>query len=374
MIRYDGEGSRVRRWPVRDGAVPQSMHTITQTRDWLILADCAFRADPNEIFGIGERSVTNNVDEPVYLIRKDAVEATPLGEPVPSTAFRVGPEVMHYYARYDDTDGIEVVFEHTPETDLAMYLRADDTDAFGRPVDPAMAGMYNHPMHASDVSLLRFDPESGRVTERASMREPDRYHSTQLSAIDWSTEGLGAPTVHHLLCSGFRPEAISQRAIDLYRDRLEPFPDAEMPSVLVTLDRETLGPRGDWEWPLDEYPTSPTFVPRGAGAPIRPRRRYAGTDPGGHDGYLVVPVLRDAGFRVDVFDAADVGAGPIASLRSPAGETVPFLLHAAWMPRAVAAPDLDRLRFADELTHGRLASLSDDLAAVARGVATDLAR
>ena len=38
------------------------------------------------------------------------------------------------------------------------------------------------------------------------------------------------------------------------------------------------------------------------------------------------------------------------------------------------APDLDRLRFADELTHDRLAALPDDLATVARGVATDLAR
>ncbi|MGZ4681135.1 MAG: carotenoid oxygenase family protein [Acidimicrobiales bacterium] len=370
LVRYDGEGSRVQRWPVRDGAVPQSMHTITQTRDWLILADCAFRADPNEIFGLGERSVTNNPDEPVYLIRKDAVEATRVGEPVAAAAFRVAPEVMHYYARYDDAEGIEVVFEHTPDTDLAMYLRADDTDAFGRPVDPAMAGMYNHPMHATVVSLLRFDPESGRVTERAIMSDPERYHSTQLSAIDWSTEGLSSPAVHHLLCSGFRPEAISQRAVELYRDRLEPFPPDEMPSVLVTLDRESLQPLGDWEWPLDEYPTSPTFVPRDAAS--SPGSRYAGADPGGHDGYLVVPVLSDSGFTVQVFDAADVAAGPVASLRTPGHETVPFLLHAAWMPRARPAPRLDRLRFADELTSDRLAQLPEDLAAVARGVATDM--
>jgi carotenoid cleavage dioxygenase-like enzyme len=372
LIRYDGEGSHVRRWPVRDGAVPQSMHTITQTRDWLILADCAFRADPAELFGQGERSVTNNVDEPVYLIRKDDVEATPVGEPVLATAFRVGPEVMHYYARYDDADGIEVVFEHTPDTDLAMCLRPDDVDAFGRPVDPALVGMYNHAMHASVVSLLRFDPGTGEVTERAVMRDPERYHSTQLSAIDWSTEGISAPSVHHLLCSGFRPEAITQRAIALYRDRLEPFPAAEMPSVLVTLDRQTLKPLGDWTWRLDEYPTSPVFVPRGTDAPVAGRSRYAGTDPGGHVGHLVVPVHSDDGFRVEVFDASDVTAGPVATLRAPGGRTVPFLLHSAWMPRAVPAPDVERLRFADELTDDRLTALSDDLAEVARAVAHDL--
>jgi all-trans-8'-apo-beta-carotenal 15,15'-oxygenase len=376
LVRYDGTGARVQRWPVQGGLVPQSMHTITQTRDWLILADCAFRADPNEIFGLGERSVTNFADEPVYLIRKDAVEATPVGEPVPAVAFRVGPEVMHYFARYDDRDGIEVLFEHTADTDLAMYLRAGDLDATGRPIDPALVGMYNHPMHATVVSVLRFDPETGRVTERASMTEPERYHSTQLSAMDWSTEGISDPTVHHLLCSGYRPEAITRRALDLYRDRIGPLPADEIPSALVTLDRQSLKPMADWIWPVDDYPSSPTFVPRqpGAGSTTSSSAtsRYAGHHPGGHDGYVVVPVLSDAGFRVEVFDAADVSAGPIAALRAAGGQTVPFILHAAWMPRAVAAPDVERLRFADELDDDRLAELPTDLAAAARDVAAAL--
>ena len=370
LIRYDGDGTRVDRWPVDGGIVPQSMHTITQTRDWLILADCAFRADPQEIFGLGERSVTNFPDEPVYLIRKDAVEATPAGQPVATTAFRVGPEVMHYFARYDDTGGIDVVFEHTADTDLAMYVRPDDVDALGRPVDPAMAGMYNHPMHATVVTVLRFDPETGAVTERASMTDPERYHSTQLSAMDWSVEGVSRPTLHHLLCSGYRPEAITQRALDLYGDRIGPLPSEEIPSALVTLDRESLKPQGDWTWALDEYPSSPTFVPRGAGTAAG--SRYAGADPGGHDGHLVVPVMSDAGFRVEVFDAAHVAAGPVATLATPAAETVPFILHAAWMPRAVPAPSVERLRFADELDDARLAELPDDLAAATREVAAAL--
>lgn len=372
LIRYDGAGARVQRWPVQGGLVPQSMHTITQTRDWLILADCAFRADPNEIFGVGERAVTNFSDEPVYLIRKDAVEATPVGEPVSAVGFRVGPEVMHYFARYDDRDGIEVLFEHTIDTDLAMYLRPGDLDALGRPIDPALVGMYNHPMHASVVSVLRFDPETGTVTERASMSEPERYHSTQLSAMDWSTEGISDPTVHHLLCSGYRPGAITRRSLDLYGDRIGPLPVDEIPSALVTLDRQSLKPRADWVWPVDEYPSSPTFVPRGTTDHGGLASRYAGSDPGGHDGYLVVPVLSDAGFRVDVFDAVDVSAGPIATLRAPGGQTVPFILHAAWMPKAVSAPDLERLRFADELVDDRLAELPADLVAVAHQVAADL--
>jgi hypothetical protein len=304
--------------------------------------------------------VTTFPDEPVYLIRKDEVAATPSGQEVSARCLRVGPEVMHYYAVYEDADGVTVLFEHTPEQDLAMALRADDIDAWGRPVDPALVGMYTHPLSASRTSLLAFDPESGTVTERATICEPERYWATQLSAMDWSLEGQSAPTVHHLLTAGYHPEVVTQRALSLYADRVDPkdLPPEEVPPTLVTLDRDGLTPQGDWAYAEGDYPSSPCFVPADAGQ--NGSSRYAGSSPGGHEGWLVVPVLSDDGFRVEVFDAADVSRGPEAVLASPGRETLPFIIHSAWMPRAVTAPDRDRLTFAD------------DLASAAREVAADL--
>ena len=84
---------------------------------------------------------------------------------------------------------------------------------------------------------------------------------------------------------------------------------------------------------------------------------------------MVVPILSDAGFRVEVFDAAAVGAGPIATIADRAMR-IPFLLHAAWMPTAAPAPDAFRHAFADELD--RVDELPDDLAAAALAVADDL--
>lgn len=371
LVRWSGDGAHVDRWPVAGGTIPQSVHTITQTRDWLLVADCAFRVDPGELFG-GERTVTTFTDEPVYLIRKDAVATTPVGEEVPATVVRVGPEVMHYYAVFDDTDGITVLFEHTPEQDLAMALREGDTDAWGRPVDPRLVGMYTHPMSPSRTSVLRVDPERSTVTERATMCEPDLYWATQLSAMDWSIEGQAAPTVHHLLTSGYHPEVVTRRALDLYAERVDPgrLPPEEVSPALVTLDRGSLAPMRDWTFASGDYPSSPCFVPRDPGSG---GSRYAGVDPGGHDGWLVVPVLNDDGFRVEVFDAAGVDHGPVAVLAAPGGATMPFLIHSAWMPAArSASTDLERLRFTDELDDARLATLPDDLAAVAREVAASL--
>ena len=84
-----------------------------------------------------------------------------------------------------------------------------------------------------------------------------------------------------------------------------------------------------------------------------------------------MPVLNDAGFRVECYDAADVGKGPLATLACGSA-TLPFLLHSAWIPRAAPAPDVARDRFSSELA--RVGELPDDLAAAAREVARELDR
>ncbi|MFI0355473.1 carotenoid oxygenase family protein [Actinomadura sp. 9N407] len=369
VIRYDGSGKNVQRWLVEGATLPQATHTITQTRDWLVLADTAYKIDPDEVFG-ADRTVANNPDGPVLLIRKD--DLGPSRDTVPCTEFRIAPEVNHFYARYDDSDGIEVVMEHTPGVDIGMYLREDDVDAFGRPIDPALRGMYCHGMTPALTTLLRFDPGTGRVTERARAHDPERWWQAELSAIDWSLEGQNAPTRHHLVHIGFHPEAINQRALANYAGRVDPslFPREETPAVLVTLDRDDLKPLAEWTFALDDYPTSPSFVPRAPGT--GGRSRYAGTEPGGHEGYLVVAVHNDDRFRIELFDAADVARGPVAVLAPPRGTTLPFLIHSAWMPEAVPAPSgHDRLRFADDLD-ARLDQLDPDLAALAREVAAEL--
>lgn len=371
IVRYDGHGTHVRRWPVTGAPVPQSMHTIAQTRNWLILVDTNFRADPVEIFG-GERTVTTLPDEPVYLIRKDVLEMTATGEAVTAAAFRIAPEVMHYYAVYDDSDGIRVIFEHTEGLDLGYWLRDDDVDAHGRPVDPRLRGFYNTGMAPAALSVLQFDPETGVVKEQARVHDRDRYWNAQLSALDWSTEGMSAPTVHTQVFSGFKPDGIARRVLDRYAadGRVDPatLPAQEIPARLATFERDGLVVRGEWVYGDHEWPSSPTFVPRRPGTG---GSRYAPTRPGGDDGWIVLPVLNDDRFRVDVFDAAAVAAGPVASLAAPPGTTVPFLIHSAWMPRAVTAPAVERLRFADELDH-RLSALPDDLQAAAHEVARNL--
>lgn len=368
VVRWDGEGP-IRRWPITGAVIPQSVHTITQTREWIIVGDCAFKAEAAVMFG-GERTEPANPDEPIYLIRKADLDGAAPGTEVACRTYSLAPEMNHYYACYDDSDGVVVMFEHTENADIAMAVRAGDIDAWGRPVDPDLAGLYGFPMSPTRTSLHRFDPETGEQRELATFREPTAHWSRQLSAFDWSSEGWEAPEVVHTVHHGFRPEAVVQRMLDLYRDRVDRalLPTEERPSSLVTLAWDGLTPVSDYVYPdLGDLPSSPIFVPVAPGTDGR--SAHGGERPGGLHGWVVVPVMSDAGFRVEVFSAGNVGAGPVCTLAAP-GHAVPFILHSAWAPRAVPAPDVARARFADDLE--RVDDLPDDLAAVARRVARDL--
>lgn len=370
VVRWRGEGPDFDMWPVASARVPGMMHTITQTRDWLLLAESGmFRPDTGEIAG-QDRTVTNDAAATVYLVRKDELAQASPGTPVTAAEFVVAPEFGHYYARYDDTDGIEVIFEHQELMDLGLRIRPQDVDLLGRPVQTP--GLYGQAMAPSSASVVIFDPDTGKQEDLAVLRDADRTWNLQLSTMDWSVEGQSAPTLHHIVMHGYRPQTITQRALALYEDRVDRsiLGDEETPGRLITVRRDGLGVVGDHEYAVDDLPTSPTFVPRDPGA--AGRSRYAGSEPGGHDGWVVVPVLGDDGFVVDVFDAARVGDGPVCTLAAPGGAQVPLLLHSAWAPAAGPAPDADRLRFRDEATDEALAALPDDLAGAAREVRADL--
>ncbi|MCC5951897.1 MAG: carotenoid oxygenase family protein [Acidimicrobiia bacterium] len=361
VVWWDRSGTEVRWWPLEDISFAGSTHTVSQTRNWVILCDSGnFKADPDEMFG-GERSVRIDESSPVWLIRKDDLFAAPTGTPVTPICCTVSPPNGHFYARYDDSDGISVVWEGMDLMDLAFYLRPDDLDVHGNPVDPASVGLYNMAMAPETLTEILFDPERGTVSERGSFRE-DWTMNLQLSAMDWSLEGMSSPTLHHVSYQGCRPGRISQRAARLYEDRIDLAQVAEeTPGYLATFERGSMELRSRWEYAdTSELITSPTFAPRAGGVP------------GGHDGYVVQPVLSDSGFRVEVFDAADVGAGPVAVLRGTAKECVPLLLHSAWTPTLEGLAPAERLRFSDELTDEKLAPLDDEQRRVVAKVADEL--
>ncbi len=372
VVWWDRAGTEVKWWPLDGIAFAGSTHTVSQTRDWVILCDSGnFKADASEMFG-GERTVTVDTEVPVWLVRKDDLFALPSGTPITPICFTMAPPNGHFYARYDDRDGISVVWEGMDLMDLGLFLRPGDVDVHGDAINPAAMGLYNMAMAPETLTEIVFEPDTGKVIERGLFRE-DWCFNLQLSAMDWSTEGLSSPTLHHVSYQGCRPGRISARAAKLYEGRIDPRQVAEeTPGYLATFDRGSMELRSRWEYAnTAELITSPTFAPRAVRVDSS-ASSYAGGTPGGHDGYVVQPVLSDDGFRVDLFDAANIGAGPIAALRGTNRECVPMLLHSAWMPTVDSLADAPRLGFRDELTDARLAALDDHQRRVVDEVAEEL--
>ena len=367
VVRYDRhDGTQVRHWPLEGVSFGGSIHTVSQTRDWVILCDSGnFKADPAEMMG-GERTSTIDNEVPVWLIRKDQLDALPSGTSVKPVCFMMSPPTGHYYARWDDSEGISVVWEGMDLMDLALYLRPDDLDVNGHPIDPSAVGLYNMSMAPETITEVVFDPSSGKVLEQGLFKE-DWTFNLQLSAMDWSTEGMSSPTLHHVTYQGCRPGSISLRAARLYEGRIDlDRVREETPGALCSFERGSMELKARWEYSdLSDHITSPAFAPRAAAG------SYVGAQPGGHDGYVVQPVCNDNGFRVDVFDAARVSAGPVATLAGTNKECVPFVLHSAWMPAFHGLADADRLRFSDELSEERMASVPAELHPAIRAVAEE---
>lgn len=358
LVRFDrSDGTQVRHWPLDGITFAGSIHTVSQTRDWIILCDSGnFKADLGEMMG-GERTATVDTEVPIWLIRKDQLEGLASGSPITPICLTMAPPSGHYYARWDDSDGISVVWEGMDLMDLGLYLRADDVDVNGNPLDPASVGLYNMAMAPETITEIVLHPDTASVTHVGTFKQ-DWAFNLQLSAMDWCTEGLASPTLHHVDYQGCRPGNISRRAAAMYSDRIDLDQlREETPGSLCSFDRPSMELKARWEYPnLADHITSPTFVPRGA-----PAGSYLGSAPGGHDGYVVQPVCNDDGFRVELFDAANVSAGPIATLAGTNRETIPFVLHSAWMPAFTGLADAERLRFSDEVTATTLASVPEDL-------------
>lgn len=125
-------------------------------------------------------------------------------------------------------------------------------------------------MSPDRTSLVTFDPERGEVVHRAELRRPELLWGRQLNAIDWSTEGRSAPTVHHTVHQGFRPEGVTQEMLALYGDRVDRtlLPPDETAPLVVTTAHPDLEVVTAHELAMDDFDRS---RPRAGGrAQVRP--------------------------------------------------------------------------------------------------------
>ncbi|MEZ5145491.1 MAG: carotenoid oxygenase family protein, partial [Acidimicrobiales bacterium] len=175
----------------------------------------------------------------------------------------------------------------------------------------------------------------------------DRFWGAVLATKDESTAEARAH-VRELWYAGCGcdPDLVPEAWWQLYHDAADDdvlvpvrdLPETARPGALAHFDLESMKVTDVYDFADGSFPSPPTFVPRTG----------PDTEPG--DGYVVVLVHRDGPKEVQVFDAHDLGRGPLARATAE-GFNPNLLLHSCWMPpRAGARPSRYRVPVRRDVT------------------------
>lgn len=331
LLVWDGAGD-LQRWKVvdrdgRDVSITQSVHQMVVTRNHIVLMDTAFVVEV-AFGGRQPETVPQSPDTALHIIAR--ADLDPASPTVKAFTLVLPRESAHFAADYDDDDGIALLLAHNVAADPSEMAREGDVDPFGRPIDPALFGL---PASATDIGVVAryvIDPSTGQVVDSTITSHEVFWGGPALVAqADPTPDKLGAM---FWSSAGVDEELQLKRIVDLYADhphREVPLPDVpgRTPAVLAHIDGQTAQVVESYAFPDGRWGVSPVFVPR--------------VDPVNDvDGYVVITVISDdgstegsSGDELWVFDAADLGAGPVARLGHQ-DLSMPFTLHTLWTARA----------------------------------------
>jgi carotenoid cleavage dioxygenase-like enzyme len=353
----------VRSWEVVDAAtgrpahIHQSVHQMASTERFVVLLDAAFHVEAKQLVVEGLRSMLPlpanflagyateaQRSEAVFWVI-DKAEVVDGAATVPARRYALDGEATHFAAAWSEVEGaVKVVVLHTPCQDVSEWIRSGERTVAGEVAHPDLVGMpAGVPMAQGAVGVHLLRPD-GTVSSELLQHDP----ATWGPALFTLPPGQLTDLEHFwYYTAGFVAEALPQRLLDTYRQRLGEqglarIPLAEgRPACMVHVDLRT-GAFDVWQPPAGWGVFGMCFVPkRGAASPW--------------EGYLFVSALSDShpglpegskGDEIWVFDAQRVAAGPLCRLGAP-DFNLPFTLHTAWVPRlrqlAPASPvDLER--------------------------------
>ncbi|MGE0711206.1 MAG: carotenoid oxygenase family protein [Planctomycetota bacterium] len=351
LIRWDGQGA-LERWSLVDARgrpirIEQSIHQMGVTSRYVLLADTAFRIEPEKF--LNPAALRPQLPSGrVFLVRRGDLAATRSGGAVEARAVDLPREVAHFVVDYDDPQGrITLHAVHNTATDGSEWLLAGDRRFDGGgPVSRDHLGFISAPTDLGHLGRHVIDGGGARLVSSDLLADDALTWGHTLSTHGATTVGAHGAIFH--TWTGFDPALLPERvarAYARYPQRVRPL--AALPRFragsLLRYDARAGRVADAFVFPRGWIPGSPEHVPMGAG-------------------YVVCVVLSDdrsdpasSGDELWVFAAGDLAQGPLCRLGHPALR-LPFTLHTTWLPevRARAAayrvdPVLDHASDVDAL-------------------------
>ena len=320
--------------------MPQSVHTITQTREWLDRR--RLRVQGRTAGAVRRRAhrarepLRPRLPDPQGRARGDAGRA--IRWPCRALRARARDEpLLRRLRRHRRHPRAVRAHRERRHRDVATPRRR-------RRARPAVRSRARRAVRLPDEPRPHRDgrvrsDRRARCASTPQLRDPSWLWNRQLNAMDWSTEGRLHPTAHHMVYQGWRPEgghAADARAVPRPRRAARCGRREETAPLLLSVSMPDLVPTSHHEWALDDFPSSPIFVPRDPDATRHESARGLATR---------AATTASSSCRSSPTPASGSRCStppPSATDRSRHDrrpiDAVPFLLHAAWMPAVATAP------------------------------------
>lgn len=329
-------GGPVQRWKLVDAdgnpvLIKQSAHQVAATRDFVLVADTAFRFGGEEDL-VERRTTPQAPDTPVYIIRRDAL-ADDVDE-VTAQRVVIPREILHFLVDYENPQGqITLHTAHAAAWDFSDGLRADDRlGTVRQPVRRGLRGMSSTPTDIGVLGRHTIDTGTGEVVESELLQDPEFTWGAALFTLPYEQTPERIESIFWL-SFGFSEEMLSwrtARAYENYEHRqidYSKLPILGRPSALFRLDVPSMQIADGYQFPPGRFATAPQFLPR--------------TDEPTADatsGYILCAVISDdastegsSGDELWIFDAENLKRGPVCRLGHPQLD-VAFLQHSVWVP------------------------------------------
>ncbi len=331
-----------------------SIHQIAVTKRYVVVADTSFKFELDFIISSEEgkhkesrRWLRDQLSgrqpdtSPVYLVPREALVDGKTSVEVIAAELKNG--VVHFFAKYDDSSGVDLLCAHSNGMDPAEFLDDVDYDAIdGGPIADELHGLFCGPTDVSPIALNRIlvSGESAQaVVVSQAVSQPVSSGGTELL---WGV-GLGCAVGNpgpadsgsidrtFWTTSGLVPHIVSKRARDLYflapphEDRL--VSEAEWVEAMKTgtpasvfradVRDDVLAITDAWQAPPGWTTCTPQFIPS------------SNPESAGYLGCVVFTQTQPFR-RILIFAADNLAAGPTAEFDADALEW-PYTLHSAWL-------------------------------------------
>lgn len=353
LVRWMGNGP-LQQWTLVDQleapiVIHQSMHQLAVTRDYIILADTAFKFDLDQVLAspavylprlesLLHRLLASPMDSHgrLFLIRRADLSSK---EKLTARVVRIPMEVLHFVADYENPlDRIVLHIQHNAAMDIAEWLRPSDVNVYdGARATVRIKGYFA--TGAQDISRLgryELDGKTGVVTSAQTLAADPAFWNLALCTGIQTPAWDDLPKQYKALwwmSSGVIPELSSYFIKSLYEDyphrqvsmaRLRSLDQEEIPATLVRVDTEHLRVTHELKFAPEELPLSLQLIPRMSGGVI---------DPDPEQGFLAVVVARTASTELRIYQASTLT--PLCRLVSSDPNqplATGLTIHSAWLP------------------------------------------